>query len=173
MKVFYGAAIQGSRRRGERREVHRRIMHAIKTAGGTLVSEHTLGASFDETAYLLEASLGPLPPAGLERTIHVRNRMIELIEGDVGAAIFECSVPSLGTGIELAHAYLRPRLGLPGIPILVLYETDFWPAHLSSMVRGLCQHQYPGFLLKEFSSLEEVEALVTAFLSEYPEPEAA
>ena len=75
--------------------------------------------------------------------------------GDIDAAVFEVSVPSLGTGIEMAHAYLRPRLGLPEIPILALYEKDFWPNNLSSMVRGLSSGLYPNFVVKEYEDLEE------------------
>ena len=53
--------------------------------------------------------------------------MIELIEGDIDAAIFEVSTPSLNTGIEIAHAYLRPRLGLMAIPVFALYQKNYWP----------------------------------------------
>jgi hypothetical protein len=35
------------------------------------------------------------------------------------------STSSLGTGIELAHAYLRPGLGLPAIPVIALYQEDY------------------------------------------------
>jgi hypothetical protein len=55
----------------------------------------------------------------------MRNKMIEAIEGEIKAAIFEVSTPSLGTGIEIAHAYLRLRLGLSRIPLLALYEKDY------------------------------------------------
>ena len=41
----------------------------------------------------------------------------------IDAAVFEVSTPSLGTGIEIAHTYLRPRLGLPAIPMLAVGAT--------------------------------------------------
>jgi hypothetical protein len=47
---------------------------------------------------------------GIERRIYVRNKMIEGIESDIAAAVFKISTPSLGTGVEIAHTYLRPRM---------------------------------------------------------------
>jgi len=91
--------------------------------------------------------------------------MIELVEGDVAACIFEVSVPSLGTGVEIAHAYLRPRLGLPEVPILALYEQDFWPQGVSSMVRGLCSEEHPKFYLEEYGALPEAYAKIGEFLA--------
>jgi len=38
--------------------------------------------------------------------------MIEGVEGDIDTAVFEVSTPSLGTGIEISHVYLRPRMNL-------------------------------------------------------------
>ena len=134
MKIFFGAAIQGAHNREERAAVHRLIINAINNCGCEVVSEHTTGKDYDSTIQLLEKRLGSLPPKGLERTIFIRNKMIELIEGDIDAAVFEVSTPSLGTGIEIAHAYLRPRMGLPEIPVVALYQEDYWPNNLSSMI---------------------------------------
>jgi hypothetical protein len=165
MKIFYGAAIQGNRDRAERRAVHQGLVGHIKGLGCTVVSEHTLGASLDETADLMTQSLGELPPKGMERTVFVRDRMIQLVEGDVAACIFEVSVPSLGTGIELAHAYLRPRLGLTRIPILALYERGFWPQGVSSMVKGISPDICGSFFLKEYSTLSEACKRIEEFLT--------
>ena len=73
---------------------------------------------------------------GPERSNFIRNRNIEAIEQMADAAIFEVSMPSLGVGIELAHAYLRPKMGLKPIPILCLYQKGFWGHGLSIMVSG-------------------------------------
>lgn len=165
MKVFYGGAIQGNWDRSVRRHVHRSLIEEIKGMGCSIVSEHPKGSDFDETAGLLAETLGGLPPKGPDRTIFVRNKMIEFIESDISAAIFEVSVPSLGTGIEIAHAYLRPRLGLAEIPLLALYEKGFWPNKLSSMVGGISQEQYPNFNLREYTSLDEATKILKEFLA--------
>ncbi len=150
MKIFFGAAIQGAQNRAERARVHRLIIDAIKRCGCEVVSEHTTGKDYDSTANLLEKSLGTLPPKGMERTVVIRNKMIEFIEGDIDAAVFEVSTPSLGTGIEIAHAYLRPRLGLSVIPVIALYQKDYWPNNLSTMIGGIRADQVPNFVLMEY-----------------------
>ena len=150
MKIFFGAAIQGAQHREERAAVHRLIIDAIKSCGCVVISEHTTGRDYDTTAQLLKKSLGTLPPKGMERTVLIRNKMIKFIEGDIDAAIFEVSTPSLGTGIEIAHAYLRPRLGLKEIPVIALYQKDYWPNNLSTMIRGFSAAKAPNFVLKVY-----------------------
>ena len=166
MKVFYGGAIQGNWDRSVRRHVHQSLIDEIKGAGYSMVREHAKGSDFDETAGLLGEAFGELPPKGPARTIFVRDKMIEFIESDISAAVFEVSVPSLGTGIEIAHAYLRPRLGLAEIPLLMLYEKGFWPNKLSSMVSGLSREQYPNFHFREYASLDEATGILKEFLAE-------
>jgi len=150
MKIFFGAAIQGAHNREDRAAVHRLIIDAIKSCGCEVLCEHTTGKDYNATAKLLEQTLGNLPPQGTERTAMIRKKMIEFIEGDIDAAIFEVSTPSLGTGIEIAHAYLRPRLGLPAIPVIALYQKDYWPNNLSTMIRGITADQAPHFMLKVY-----------------------
>jgi hypothetical protein len=159
-KIFYGAAIQGARNRQDRAHVHKIAIQAIKHAGYDVLSEHTVGTNINDTARLLEKTLGPLPPAGKQRTIFVRNKMIELIEGDIEAAIFEVSTPSLGTGIEIAHAYLRPRMGLSHIPVTALYQKNYWPNHLSSMINGISSKHVPGFNIIEYDNPEDIPTII-------------
>jgi len=150
MKIFFGAAIQGASNREERAAAHKQIIDAIKSCDCEVISEHTTGKDYDATAELLEKTLGSLPPKGMARTVLIRNKMIEFIEGDIDAAVFEVSTPSLGTGIEIAHAYLRPRFGLPAIPVFALYQKDYWPNNLSTMIRGITADEVPGFVVKEY-----------------------
>ncbi len=169
MKIFYGAAIQGtkdSNERTERARIHRALIDVIKNNGYDVVSEHTAGRNKEETAILLERAIGPLPsPGSTERTVCIRKGMIAGLEGDICAAIFETSTPSIGTGIELTHAYMRPRKGLPEIPILALYQTGYWSHDLSSMVRGITAEDLPNFRLKRYERLEDAENLIKDFLS--------
>ena len=76
--------------------------------------------------------------------------MIGFIEGDIDSAVFEVPTPCLGTGIEIAHAYLRPRLGLPAIPVIALYQRDYWPNNLSTMIRGIRLDEVSHFMLKVY-----------------------
>ena len=166
MKIFFGAAIQGAHNREERAAVHRLIIDAIKSCDSEVISEHTTGRDYDATAKLLEKTLGNLPPKGMQRTVLIRNKMIEFIEGDIDAAVFEVSTPSLGTGIEIAHAYLRPRLGLPEIPVIVLYQKDYWPNNLSTMIRGITADEVPSFVIKEYDDPNNAREFISELLQE-------
>ena len=166
MKIFFGAAIQGARNREERAAVHRLIINALKDSGCEVISEHTTGQDYDSTIGLLEDKLGPLPPKGMERTVLIRSKMIEFIEGDINAAFFEVSTPSLGTGIELAHAYLRPRLGLSEIPVVALYQKDYWPHNLSSMIRGITGERVPGFRNIEYDDPHQATGFIKEILND-------
>ena len=151
MKIFFGAAIQGAQHREERAAVHRLIIEAIKSCGCEVISEHTTGQDYDATAQLLEKSLGTLPPKGMERTVLIRNKV---------------STPSLGTGIEIAHAYLRPRLGLAAIPVITLYQKDYWPNNLSTMIRGIRRDQVPDFLVKEYDDPANAREFIPELLKD-------
>ena len=163
--VFYGSAIQGEGKRGARINVHRDLIQAVKDSGYNIATEHTSSIDKAEAMNLLEQSIGKLLPVGEERTKFIRDKMIDFVEGDMSACIFELSAPSIGTGIEFAHAYLRKRLGLKQIPILVLYEKDFWPNGLSSMVWGVKYGGFEGLHIFEYESLNSACDYVKTFLS--------
>lgn len=164
MKVFYGAAIQGSKNREERAHIHEFIIQTIKKQGFEVYTEHTTGKTYEEAIKKLEKAIGTLPKDDLARRIYVRNKMIEGVESDIKAAIFEVSNPSLGTGIEIAHAYLRPRMGLPTIPVLALYEKDYWPNKLSTMIRGISKENVAHFNVIEYKKLKDTEKIIAEFL---------
>lgn len=163
MNVFYGAAIQGSHDREKRAHVHEFMINTIKKQGFEVYTEHTTGKTYKEAIEKLEHSIGKLPKDGIGRRKYVRNKMIEGIESDIVAAVFEVSTPSLGTGIEVAHAYLRPRMGLKEIPILALYEKDYWPNKLSTMIRGISCEELPNFQLVDYDHIDDVEFIINKF----------
>lgn len=166
MNVFYGAAIQGAEKRKERAHIHQFIIDTLKNMGHTVVTEHTTGKTYDEAIQKLEDAIGKLPPKGLQRRIYVRDKMIEGIEGDIDAAVFEVSTPSLGTGIEIAHAYLRPRMGLSTVPVIAFYQKDYWPNKLSTMIQGISKEQVPHFKLKEYKEMSEIPTLLNDYLNQ-------
>ena len=164
MKIFFGAAIQGAHNREERAGVHRMIIDAIKSCNCEVISEHATGKDYNSTAKLLEETLGILPPQGMDRTVLIRNKMIEFIEGDIDAAVFEVSTPSLGTGIEIAHAYLRPRLGFPAIPVFALYQKNYWPNNLSTMIRGITRDAVSNFVVKLYEEPDDARTFIPELL---------
>ena len=165
MKVFYGAAIQGAKKREERAQVHKFFIETLKEQGFEVATEHTTSTSHKEAIEILERTIGPIPKDGIERRIYVRDKMIEMVEGDIAAAVFEVSIPSLGTGVEIAHAYLRPKMGLKKIPVLALYEKDYWPNKLSTMIKGIDPKKVQHFTLKEYTNLEDAKKHIKEFLN--------
>ena len=165
-RVFYGAAIQGSKNRKERSHIHEFFIKTIKKHGFQVFTEHTTGRTYEEAIKKLELAIGPIPDDQFQRKIFVRNKMIEAIEGDITAAIFEVSTPSLGTGVEISHAYLRPRLGLSTIPVLALYEKNYWPNKLSTMIKGISKEEVPNFTLKEYEDFRDIDIILTDFFSQ-------
>lgn len=166
MKIFYGGAIQGAENREKRANVHRTIIDTIKKNGFEVYTEHTTGKNYDEAIEKLEKAIGKLPEKGKKRRIYVRDKMIEGVEGDIKAAVFEVSDPSLGTGIEIAHAYLRPRMGLQKIPVLCLYEKDYWPNKLSTMIQGISEDKIQDFYLEEYADIENLKKITVTFLKD-------
>ena len=162
-KVFYGAAIQGSKNRKERSHMNEILINTIKKQGYEVFTEHTTGKTYEEAIKKLEIAISPIPDDLYKRKIFVRNKMIEAIEGDIKAAIFEVSTPSLGTGIEISHAYLRPRLGLSTIPVLALYEKNYWPNKLSTMIKGISKEDVPNFILKEYDNFNDIDIILKDF----------
>lgn len=159
MKIFYGGVIQGS---NDRWRVHKQLIEAIKEEGHTVFTEHTSGETYEKRMDHLRNAIGELPEDEYERRCFVRGKMIEAIEGDIDAAVFEVSHPSLGTGIEIAHAYLRERLGLRPIPILALYEKGYWKNKLSTMIRGI--DDCPELEVYDYEDVEDACTKIKEFL---------
>lgn len=166
MKVFYGGAIQGQKNREARAHIHKKIIDTIKENGFEVYTEHTTGKSYEEAIKKLEESIGKLPKEEKKRRKYVRDKMIEGVESDIVAAVFEVSDPSLGTGIEIAHAYLRPRMNLKKIPVLCLYEKDYWPNKLSTMIQGISIDKVEDFYIEEYESIEDLKNKAKKFLKE-------
>ena len=164
-RVFYGAARQGAKDRKERSHVHEFLITTIQENGYDVYTEHTTGKTYEEAIQKLQQAIGPIPQDEYQRKIYVRNKMIEAIEGNITAAIFEVSTPSLGTGIEIAHSYLRPRIGLPAIPVLALYENEYWPNKLSTMIQGISKETVPHFTVKEYNTLEDAKYILHDFFN--------
>lgn len=162
-EIFYGAAIQGAQDRSERAHIHKRAIEVVNEEGFNVLSEHTSGKTREETRVFLDRAIGEVPD-GKSRSSYVRRKMLEYIDSPVSGIIFEVSTPSTGTGIEIEHACSRPQRGLTLVPILALYQTDFWQSGLSTMVRGIEREEIPNFTLDEYKDLPEFENNIRRFL---------
>lgn len=167
MWIFYGSVLQGVREYGSRAEVSRVLIDAIEDCGYRVFSKHVAGRNPEEVIKLLTESHGqiPFPRRTQEWRAYVRKQGIKALESlETIGAVFEVSEPSIGTGVEIAHAYLRPRLGLPEIPILCLYQKDYQPSDLSLMVKGILHDELPNVEVYEYSDLGDAKTLLKDFL---------
>jgi len=51
------------------------------------------------------------------------------------------------------------------IPILALYEKDYWPNKLSTMIRGISKKEIPNFYLREYKNKDEGKKIIHEFLA--------
>lgn len=162
--IFYGTAIQGAVNRGERAGLNTELIQFIRTSGFRVITSAG-GANAAETARLIEQTFGPAPADTDQRRIFIRDAMISTIESpEIHCCLFEVSIPSTGTGDEIAHAYLRPRMGLPSVPVLALYQKGYWQNDLTTMIRGIDPKAIPHFLLREYANVEEAKTHISDVL---------
>lgn len=162
-EIFYGAAIQGASNREERAAINEFAISIIKSEGFSVTSEHTQGKNRLETARFFEDAFGKVPP-GIERSVYIRRTLLQLIDSQIVAAIFEASVPSLGTGIEIDRVCTRKDRGFLAIPLLILYQKDYWTSGLSTMVKGISPEEVPDFYLSEYTEKISLAQSIKDFL---------
>lgn len=167
MKVYFGAGIQGNantEQRSERAAHYKALIEAIQSCGHEVIFEHTATNNRDEVWKILERQFGELPKDPDERGAFIRDKNIEAIEELADAVVLEVSTPSLGVGIEFAHAYLRPRMGLRKIPVLCLYQKGFWGHGLSIMVSGAAKG-LSNVVTREYETLDHALESIREFFN--------
>jgi len=162
-EIFYGAAIQGAVDRAERAPIHKRAIQVIQEEGFRVLSEHTSGETKEKTALLLKEAIGEVPE-GMSRKSFIRRAMLGFIDSHLNGIVFEVSIPSTGTGIEIGYACTRAQRGLLAVPILALYQTDYWPSGLSTMVNGIEEDELPNFNLVQYKDIFDMENSIRKFL---------
>ncbi len=165
-EIFYGAAIQGNIDRAERAPIHKHAIDIIKREGFAVLSEHTSGKTKEETALLLENAIGKISPE-TNRSIAIRQALLGFIDRpELAGIIFETTIPSTGTGIEIGYACTRQQRGLTAVQILALNQKNIWPSGLSTMVKGVGKEELPNFELVEYEKMGELENIIKKFLSQ-------
>jgi hypothetical protein len=59
---------------------------------------------------------------------------------------------------------MRPRLGLTAIPVFALYQKDYWPHNLSTMIRAICRDEVPDFVVKEYDDPADAAKFIPELL---------
>jgi hypothetical protein len=56
-------------------------------------------------------------------------------------------------------------MGIKEIPILALYEKDYWPNKLSTMIRGISNDELPNFNLIEYKNIDDLDNIIQKFFN--------
>ncbi len=156
-KVYYSASITGAK--GVSEDFQMNIIRHMQSLGFKVLSEHVGIHDAQKLFAKMSENAGVNIPKrdGYEREIRETDiRWVEEADYFVGLV----DGPSLGVGIEIEHALLRSRMGLPPCKILCLVHADNF-AKLSAMVKGITADN---FNLKKYTSENNAKEIIKLFL---------
>jgi len=78
--------------------------------------------------------------------------------------IAEASHRSTGLGAEFHHARLKPRLGLPLTPILVVHQPG---CYVSPMLKGISKSEEGYIWIRKYANPEELRGILLEFLARF------
>lgn len=165
-KVYYSASITGSK--GVSEDFQMNLVEHMKSLGFKVLSEHVAIQDSKILFTKMSENAGINIPKrdGYEREIRETDiKWVEEADYFVGVV----DGPSLGVGIEIEHALLRSRLGLPPCKILCLVQNDNF-ANLSAMVKGV-RSDY--FKLEKYMNENEAKDIIKLFLLQDAESSSA
>ena len=164
IKVYYSGAIKGTPEPDP--EFAWKLVNYMSEQGIDVLSEHVASRTEEEKNRLMSKRIGktvaefqsdPEPWFGVRRQdvkwVEEATHVVALVNG-----------PSLGVGMEVEHALLKPKLGMNKTPILCLVREDILPK-LSYMIRGVTSDESEMFQIKTYNTLEEAQEHILEFLS--------
>jgi len=160
-KIYYAGSIRGAAEQDQELPWH--IVRYMADHGAEVLSEHVAARTPEEREAIRATHIGQtiIDTYGRANTDE-QIRGIDLAwvrEADYMVAVV--NAPSLGVGMELQYALLKPDLGMQITPILALVHKEF-QAQLSAMVRGVTE---PQFHLYQYETLEDIRAKISWFLT--------
>ncbi len=157
LRVYYSGTIRGVG--GRRSNLARRLVAFMAQQGADVLSEHVAAATPEERDSTFRARTSFDLPAMDEPWKVVRH--VDTCWVDAATHLVAVvDEPSLGVGMEIERALLKPQRGLVRTPILCLVHESRLE-NLSWMVRGVAE---PDFYLRTYGDVDDAERLVAAFL---------
>lgn len=156
-KIYFSASIRGE---NADLELGYKVVTYLKEQGHDVLSEHVGSRNSDEmNAKLLEKT-------GTDRLKLVEPRASQFIREIDTAWVDEadCLVvvitgASLGVGMEIERALLKPERGMPETPIFCFVHATYAPG-LSAMVRGVSDTTFHLFSYTTFEEIREQLAVI-------------
>lgn len=161
-KVYFSGSIKGA----PEREPHFawELVRFMGEGGADVLSEHVAARTQQERDFVRAARTGKLLDEMLaepEPWWDIR-RQDNVWVDEATHVVALVNAPSLGVGMEIERAILKPSRGLNETPILALIHAELLES-LSYMVRGITSEE-AAFQLRTYYDLAEAQAVVTEFL---------
>ena len=164
LKVYYSGTIKGSPELDP--ELPWNLVRFMAENGADVLSEHVAARSPKEMDEIRARRTGRTIEqlyAEPEPWFGIRRQDLEWVDqSDCVVALV--NAPSLGVGMEIQHAILKPNVGKNVTPVLCLVRSEVLQ-RLSFMVRGITSEENPGFELREYSTTEQAQQHIFDFLS--------
>lgn len=161
-KVYFSGSIKGATEADPHFAWH--LVQYMGQKGANVLSEHVAARTREEMDEIRAARTGQIIEEMLaqpEPWFDIRRQDNEWVD-QATHVVALVNAPSLGVGMEIERAILKPERGLPLTPILALMHEDLL-GRLSYMVRGITPEE-ADFHLKLYSTLPEAQKHIDNFL---------
>lgn len=151
-KIYFSATIRGE---NPDPELAFKVVTHLQSRGHDVLSEHVGSRTREEMDAVLQKRSGvdrkTLSPMELSRFFRkVDTEWVDACD----EMVVVLTGASLGVGMEIERALLKPERGLNQTPVVCFVPESYYPS-LSAMVGGIVD---PLFTLKTFSTYEDIKA---------------
>ena len=159
-KVYYAGSIRGADESDK--ELPWKIVRYMADNGADVLSEHVAARTPEERESIRAKHVGQKildAYKGQDPDVVIRKIDLDWVD-QADCVVALVNAPSLGVGMELEHAILKPKLGLNETPVLALVHKNF-RNQLSAMVSGVTEEY---FYLKIYENIEDIQKYIDEFM---------
>lgn len=160
VKIYFSASIRGA---NPDPALASKVVSHLQGLGHVVLSEHVAGKdSLAMNATLLEKTwIDRNTLSEPESSQFIRRVDMQWVD-EATHFVAVITGPSLGVGMEIERAVLKPRLGMNNTPIYCFVPEEYLP-QLSGMVRGIVE---PVFQLFTYKHSDEILAQLSALFAD-------
>lgn len=167
--VYYSGSIKGSPEKDP--SFGKKLVGYMMDRGAQVLSEHVAAENPDEMFAILAKKTGKtveeLKDMRENRfedwAVYIRALDMEWVD-QCEYMVALVNAPSHGVGVEIQRALDKPMMGMQATTILCLVHTDVYEK-LSAMILGVNQKEFPNYVVKTYSTLEEAQRCINEVLS--------
>lgn len=161
LQVYYCGSIRGVPESDP--EIHWKLVRFMADRGANVLSEHVAGRNDEEREEIRASRIGERVKDIIghpEPWFAVREIDLEWVD-QASHVVALINSPSLGVGMEIQHALLKPERGLPSTHILCLVREDLLES-LTYMARGIRQSECS---IRTYTDLDSAVRTIHDFLT--------